>query len=146
MPNLLFLTQRLPYPPIKGEKIRPLQILKYLTQWYDVHLGCLIDDPADRAHVDTVRAMCRDIHAAPIDRRLARLSCLRGLLTGEPLSVVFFRDSGLTRWVRDVVDRVRPEVVFVNSSNMAPYILDLPRTGLRVVDLADVSPLKFATA
>ena len=22
-PNLLFLTQRLPYPPIKGEKIRP---------------------------------------------------------------------------------------------------------------------------
>ena len=47
MPHLLFLTQRLPYPPIKGEKIRPLQILKYLTQWYDVHLGCLIDDPAD---------------------------------------------------------------------------------------------------
>ena len=41
MPDLLFLTQRLPYPPIKGEKIRPLQILKYLDQWYDVHLGCL---------------------------------------------------------------------------------------------------------
>jgi polysaccharide biosynthesis protein PslH len=29
-PELLFLTQRIPYPPIKGEKIRPLQILRHL--------------------------------------------------------------------------------------------------------------------
>ena len=143
MANLLFLTQRLPYPPIKGEKIRPLQILKYLTQWHDVHLGCLIDDPADTAHIDTVRAWCRDIHVAPINRRVARLTCLSGLLTGESLSVAFFRDRGLARWVRGVVDRVKPEVVFVNSSNMAPYILDLPRTGLRVVDLADVDSEKW---
>ena len=100
MANLLFLMQRLPYPPIKGEKIRPLQILKYLTQWHDVHLGCLIDDPADAAHIDTVRAWCRDIHVAPINRRVARLTCLSGLLTGESLSVAFFRDRGLARWVR----------------------------------------------
>jgi sugar transferase (PEP-CTERM/EpsH1 system associated) len=142
-PNLLFLTQRLPYPPMKGEKIRPLQILRYLTQWYDVHLGCLIDDPADWQHVDTIRALCRDMHVAALDRRMARLLCLRGLLTGESLSVVFFRDRGLTRWVTDVVNRVRPEVIFVNSGNMAPYILDLPRTGLRVVDLADVDSEKW---
>jgi sugar transferase (PEP-CTERM/EpsH1 system associated) len=142
-PNLLFLTQRLPYPPMKGEKIRPLQILRYLTQWYDVHLGCLIDEPADWQHVDTIRAMCRDVHVAALDRRVARLMCLRGLLTGESLSVVFFRDRGLTRWVTDVVNRVRPEVIFVNSGNMAPYILDLPRTGLRVVDLADVDSEKW---
>ena len=143
MPSLLFLTQRLPYPPIKGEKIRPLQILKYLTQWYDVHLGCLMDDPADAPHVATIGALCADIHVAPLNRRLARLTCLRGLLTGESLSVAFFRDSGLARWVNDVVTRVRPEVVFVNSSNMASYILDLPRTGLRIVDLADVDSEKW---
>jgi sugar transferase (PEP-CTERM/EpsH1 system associated) len=143
MPDLLFLTQRLPYPPIKGEKIRPLQILRYLAQWYDVHLGCLIDDPADQPHIETVRAMCRSIHVAPMDRRVNRLLCLRGLLTGAALSVTFFQDRGLRRWVADVVSRVRPAVVFVNSSNMAPYILDLPRTGLRIVDLADVDSEKW---
>src|SRR4051794_2748266 len=128
MPDLLFLTQRLPYPPMKGEKIRPLQILKYLAQWYDIHLGCLIDDPADVQHVDTVRAMVKDIYVAPLDRRVARLWCLRGLLTGESLSVTFFRDSGLALWVRSVLEAVEPAVVFVNSGNMAPYVLDLPRT------------------
>jgi polysaccharide biosynthesis protein PslH len=143
MPDLLFLTQRLPYPPIKGEKIRPLQILRYLTQRYDVHLGCLIDDPEDRQYIETIRAMCRDVHMASLDPRHARLWCLRGLLTGEPLSVAFFQDRGLARWVADVVQRVRPAVIFVNSSNMAPYILDLPRTGLRVVDLADLDSEKW---
>jgi sugar transferase (PEP-CTERM/EpsH1 system associated) len=143
MPDLLFLTQRLPYPPMKGEKIRPLQILKYLAQWYDIHLGCLVDDPADWQHVDTIRAMVKNIHVAPLDRRIARLWCLRGLLTGEALSVTFFRDAGLTRWVRSVMETVRPAVVFVNSGNMAPYVLDLPRTPVRMVDLADVDSEKW---
>jgi polysaccharide biosynthesis protein PslH len=143
MPDLLFLTQRLPYPPMKGEKIRPLQILKYLTQWYDVHLGCLIDDPTDTQHIDTIRAMCKDIHVATLDRKWARLTCLRGLLTGESLSVTFFRDRGLARWVRNVVETVRPAVIFVNSGNMAPYVLDLPKHETRICDLADVDSEKW---
>ena len=68
---LLFLTQRLPYPPIKGEKIRPLRILRYLARHFDIHLGCLIDDPTDRQHIGTIAALCRNIHVAEIDPRVA---------------------------------------------------------------------------
>jgi len=143
MPDLLFLTQRLPYPPIKGEKIRPLQILKYLTQWYDVHLGCLIDDPADAPYIETIGAMCKSIHVATLDRRWAKLSCLRGLLTGESLSVTFFRDRGLTNWVRNTIETTRPAVIFVNSGNMAPYVLDLAKRETRICDLADVDSEKW---
>jgi hypothetical protein len=57
MPDLLFLAQRLPYPPTKGEKIRAFHDLKYLAQWYDIHLGCLVDDPNDIA--DEPRYPCR---------------------------------------------------------------------------------------
>ena len=103
MPDLLFLMQRLPYPPIKGEKIRNWHILNYLAKWYDVHFGCLIDDPADMQHIETVRALCASLYTAPLDRRLAKLTCARGLLTGEPLSVTYFRDRGLRHWVADVM-------------------------------------------
>ncbi len=142
-PDLLFLAQRLPYPPTKGEKIRAFHDLKYLAQGYTIHLGCLIDDPDDMAYVDTLRPMCRDIHVARVDRRIGRVTCLRGLLTGEALSVTYFRDRGLADWVRGVVDTIRPVVTFVYSSNMAPYILDLPVTGTRVVDLVDVDSEKW---
>ena len=142
-PAVLFLAQRLPYPPTKGEKIRSWQMLQYLARRYDVHLGCLIDDPADARHVDTVRALCRDVHAAPLVRRMARLWCLRGLLTGESLSVTFFHDRSLARWVRTVTEKVRPAAIFVSSSNMAPYVLDLPKTQTRIVDLVDVDSEKW---
>jgi sugar transferase (PEP-CTERM/EpsH1 system associated) len=143
MPDLLFLAQRLPYPPTKGDKIRAFHDLKYLAQWYDIHLGCLVDDPGDMAYVDTLRPMCRDIHVARVDRRIGKIASLRGLLTGDALSVTYFRDRGLARWVRDVVKTVRPVVTFVYSSNMAPYMLDLPVTGTRVVDLVDVDSEKW---
>jgi sugar transferase (PEP-CTERM/EpsH1 system associated) len=143
MPDLLFLMQRLPYPLIKGEKIRNWHILNYLTKWYDVHFGCLIDDPADFQHIGTVRALCKSMHTEPLDRRHANVTCLTGLLTGEPLSVTFFRDRRLRHWVEDVMTRVRPEMIFVNSSNMAPYVLDLPRAGKLIVELGDVDSEKF---
>jgi polysaccharide biosynthesis protein PslH len=143
MPDLLFLAQRLPYPPTKGEKIRAYHDLKYLAQWYDIHLGCLIDDPDDLQYVDALRPLCRDIHVARINRRIGRLTSLTGLLTGQPLSVSYFQDRGLTNWIRDITKTIRPAVTFVYSSNMAPYILDLPKTGKRVVDLVDVDSEKW---
>ena len=144
MEDLLFLTQRIPYPPIKGEKIRPLQILQHLRKSYNVHLGCLVDDPNDVQHIETVRNLCASSYFAQIDRRRAKVTCLSGLLTGEPLSVVFYRDRGLANWVRKTLLDIKPQVIFVCSSNMAPYILDLRAEATPcLVDLADVDSEKW---
>ena len=144
MPSLLFLTQRIPYPPIKGEKIRPLQMLRHLAASYDVHLGCLVDDPRDQEHVPTVQALCATSYFATLDRKRAKIACLTGLLTGEPLSVTFYRDRGLAEWVKQTIRTVRPDVLFICSSNMAPYVLDIRGSErVRLVDLADVDSEKW---
>lgn len=143
MADLLFLCQRLPFPPTKGEKIRAYHELTYLARHYDIHLGCLADDPADIGHAASLKPLCRDIHVAPLDPRLARITCLSGLLTHEGLSVTYFRDRSLAAWVRRVKQTVRPAVTFVYSSNMAPYVLDLPRTGRLIADLVDVDSAKW---
>jgi len=144
MPNLLFLTQRIPYPPIKGEKIRPLQILRHFAQKYAIHLGCLIDDPADFEHVETVRAMCADAYFAGLNRNLAMLTCQKGWLTGEPLSFTFFHDRRLAAWVDKVLTQIKPDVVFVCSSNMAQYVIAHPhRPKCRIIDFADADSEKW---
>jgi sugar transferase (PEP-CTERM/EpsH1 system associated) len=143
-PDLLFLTQRIPYPPMKGEKIRPLQILKHLGKTHNVHLGCLIDDPRDWEYVDTVKALCCDGYFARLNRKYDPLAYLRGFLTGTSLSVAVYRHAGLAHWVKTVLDRVKPDVIFVCSSNIAPYVLDHPHKGrVRLVDLADVDSEKW---
>jgi sugar transferase (PEP-CTERM/EpsH1 system associated) len=115
-----------------------------LRQSFDIYLGTIIDDPADWAHVETIRSLCREAYFAPLDRRRAKITCLGGLLTGEPLSVTFFRNRGLRRWVTHTLDQVRPDVVFVCSGNMAPYVLgQRHRSPACIVDLADVDSEKW---
>jgi sugar transferase (PEP-CTERM/EpsH1 system associated) len=119
-------------------------VLEHLARSHEVHLGCLIDDEGDWQHVPFLQSVCGGTHFARLERRRAKLACLRGLLTGEPLSALFYRDRGLAAWVEQVRRTVRPEVIFVLSSNMAPYILD--RRGaerVRIVDLVDVDSAKW---
>ena len=143
-PDLLLLTQRIPYPPNKGEKIRHFQILKHLAKSHNVHLGCLVDDPADWQHVETVKGFCADAYVARLDRRRDALSHLKALARGEALSVALYQDRGLAQWVTRTLDTVRPDIVFVCSSNMAPYVLGHPHRGRRrIVDLVDVDSEKW---
>ncbi|MEQ1889847.1 MAG: TIGR03087 family PEP-CTERM/XrtA system glycosyltransferase [Alphaproteobacteria bacterium] len=144
MKDLLLLTQRMPFPPIKGEKIRQFRILQHLRQKFRVHLGCLIDDPDDRQYIDELRALCTDSFVGLMDNPAAKLGYVRGLLQGDPLSFAYFWRRDLARWVDKVLNEVRPEVAVVCSSNMAPYVLDHPlRPGRLIIDYTDVDSDKF---
>lgn len=144
MKDLLLLTQRIPFPPNKGEKIRQFRILEHLRKSHRIHLGCLLDDPNDRQYVDELRALCTDSHVGLMDGPFAKLGYLRGLIRGEPLSFAYFWRRDLARWVASVLQNVRPETAVICSSNMAPYVLRQPHHPLRlIIDYTDVDSDKF---
>lgn len=143
-PNLLFLTQRIPYPPTKGEKIRTYNVLRHLAGRYALHLGCLMDDPADREHISALGALCRDARVVPLDPRLAKLRCAAGLIDGRPLSLPYFASAALDAWVARTLDEVHPTATYVCSSAMAQYVLSRrDRLGRFVMDFVDVDPEKW---
>ena len=144
-PPLLFLTQRIPYPLIKGEKIRHFHTIRYLRQRFDLYIGGLVDDAEDWQYLPTIDELARDTHFAKLDPRLAKLFCLRGLLSGQPLSFTYFENQGLRRWIDHVIQRVRPAVCFISSSNMAPYVIDhMERPPYVIMDFIDVDSEKWA--
>lgn len=144
MTNLLFLCHRIPYPPNKGDKIRSFNILRYLCEHYRVLLGTFVDDPADLAHVQTLRELCAEVHVVRIEPRLRKLASLAGFLRGEALSLPYYRDAGLVRWVDEVRRRERPDVAFAYSSPMAQYIAGPGWADTRrVVDFVDVDSEKW---
>ena len=143
MANVLFLVHRIPYPPNKGDKLRSFHLLKGLAAQHKVFLGTLVDDPADMAHVPTLRPMCEDLHAAPLHPVAARMASLQGLLTGRPLTLHYFHDAGLARWVRRTVQRHRIDAIVVFSSSMAQYAQAHPELPM-FVDFVDVDSAKWA--
>ena len=101
--KLLFLAHRLPYPPNKGDKIASFNLLRFLARRYKVFLGTFIDDPVDRQHRDKVRRYCQDLCAPEINPTIARIASLRGLLSGEALSLPYLRNRELYAWTTQVL-------------------------------------------
>lgn len=144
MSDLLFLAHRIPYPPNKGDKVRSYHLLRHLSGRHRVHLGCFVDDREDWRHMSALRSLCADVCAVPITPRLRRLKSLIGLSTGEPLSLPYFRDRALARWVDKVLASQRVSAVLAFSSPMAQYV-PRPASGpWRVVlDFVDVDSAKW---
>jgi sugar transferase (PEP-CTERM/EpsH1 system associated) len=140
--DLLLLIHRIPYPPNKGDKIRSYHLLKHLAQHYRVHLATFVDDPDDWQYVPHVQALCASSHFAPMNPLLARLKSLGALLKNRSLSLDYYRDAKLARWVRDSVAAHKIERVLVFSSAMAQYA-DPYRDARRVVDFCDVDSDKW---
>lgn len=139
--KLLYLVHRIPFPPNKGDKVRSFHLLKDLAARHEVYLGSFIDDPDDERHAGALTPWCRELHLARLHPRRAKLASLRGLVTGEALSLPYYRDAGLAAWVRELVARERIDAVLVFSSTMAQYVEGL---GLPVfVDFVDMDSAKW---
>jgi sugar transferase (PEP-CTERM/EpsH1 system associated) len=145
MNELLFLSHRIPYPPDKGDKIRSWNFLRHLAERRHVHLGCFIDDERDWAFTDTLRRLCGECCFVRLDRRRARLRALRGLLDGRALTLPYYDDGRLHRWVRGILARPGLDQILVYCSAMAPYVPIEKRRSLRcVADIVDVDSEKWS--
>ncbi len=143
MANLLFLVHRMPYPPNKGDKVRSYHLLEHLRQRHRVFVGTFVDDEDDLQHVPRLESMAAGVHAARLHPRRARLASLAGLATGNALTLHYYRDAGLARWVAQTVERERIDAIVVFSSSMAQYATPHPQVPM-LVDFVDVDSAKWA--
>lgn len=144
MSNILFLSQRIPYPPNKGEKIRAFNFLKHLAQRHQVYLGCFVDDPADLAHLEVLHSLCAEVHAIPLTKTAGMVRALGGLIQNRPITCSYYYNRELRTWVQGILSTRRPEIAFVYSASMAQYIgrtTDRPQTVL--MDFVDVDSDKW---
>lgn len=133
---------RIPYPPNKGDKVRSFNILRQLARTRRVFLGTFVDHPDDRQHVARLGEWCEDVCAVELDPRFGRIKSLRGLLTGEALSLPYYRSARLAQWVRTTVARHGITQAVAFSGPMAQY-LDAPGLQRRIVDFCDVDSAKW---
>lgn len=141
-PDLLLLVHRIPYPPNKGDKIRSYNLLKHLATKYRVHLATFVDDADDWQHVPAVEALCASSHFVKLDPKKGKLRGAMGLATGKSLSLEYYRDAGMKRWIARTMRERGIARVMTFCSVMAQYAEDFP-AARRVIDFCDVDSDKW---
>ena len=140
--NVLFLVHRIPFPPNKGDKIRSFHILKYLAERHRVFLGAFVDDPEDWRHADEVGRYCADLCLLSLPPLQAKIRCLRGFLSGQALSLPYYRDKRMAEWTGRMIAENAIDRILVFSSAMAQYV-DQYENCPRVIDFVDVDADKW---
>jgi sugar transferase (PEP-CTERM/EpsH1 system associated) len=139
--GLLFLAHRIPFPPNKGDKIRSFHLLRHLSERYAIHLGAFVDDPDDWRYQDALKPYCASVKLLPLNPRRAKLASLTGLLSGEALTLPYYRNRELTCWADELAACGKVTRGLAFSSAMAQFMPD--SIGHRVLDMVDVDSDKW---
>lgn len=144
MIKLLYLAQRIPFPPDKGDKITTFHVLKYLSQRADVYLAAFADDPMDMQYVGELEKYCRGVFIRPLDPRWAKVCALKSFARNEALTLGYFFDHKMRRWIDNTVSTQAIDQIFIYSSAMVQYVLDQKYSKtLRIGHYADIDSDKW---
>ena len=140
---LLFLVHRIPYPPNKGDKIRSYNLLKFLSQYYDIYLGAFIDDPDDQHYKSNVEAFCKGVYLESFKPLMAKLTSLSGLIRKEALSIPYYSSTNMQKWVDITIEKNAIKQCLAFSSPMAQFLQNTSHNTLNIMDFVDIDSDKW---
>lgn len=140
--KVLYLTNRVPYPPDKGDRIRTFHQIDRLALRHDVYCATFTESPSDGARVSKLRRWCRDVLAIPWQKRTAMLRAGASWLRGETLTHGAYANPIMARQISRWAERQSFDIVVCFSSIMAPYA-ELVPAKRKILDLCDVDSEKW---
>lgn len=140
--NILFVSNRVPFPPDKGDKTRTFHQLDHLAHSHAVYCACFVDTPRDARHAETLRRWCVDVAAVPWSKKQGVLRAIKAWPSGAPLTTAVYQDPEMTAQLERWAKAAPFDAAVAFSSSVAPYVLAFP-ANRRVLDLCDVDSQKW---
>jgi sugar transferase (PEP-CTERM/EpsH1 system associated) len=140
--NILFLCHRVPYPPKRGGKIRPFNMIRHLARSHEVAVATLVRSAQEESDAEQLRSYCDELYVGRISpfEAWARFG-LYGLM-GRPATFGYFHSPVLYRKVRRLLALRKFDAILVHCSSMGHYVAH--HEGCRkVMDFGDADSEKW---
>ena len=140
--KVLFVCHRFPFPPKRGGKIRPFNIIRHLAADHDVTVCSLARSDDEAREGQGIAPFCARFEMARVSDPVQILRMVARLPTSVPSSMGFFYSPDLARRIRDLTARERFDLVFVHCSSVAPYVAGcggMPK----ILDFGDMDSQKW---
>lgn len=139
--EILYVCHRFPFPPKRGGKIRPFNMIRHLSESHRVTVASLVrsDDELEEGKglADYAETLVgRVSEPAQAVRMVARLP------TRVPSSMGYFFSPELGAKIREASKKKKFDLVFVHCSSVAQYVLDLGNV-TKILDFGDMDSQKW---
>lgn len=143
--NILFVCHRFPYPPIRGGKIRPFNIIRHLHgQGHKVWVASLARSDEEVEQGRGIEPYCHAYMVEKIGAPQALVQMLACLPTPAPSSIGYFYSRSLGRRIRETVERCDIDLIVAHCSSVAPYVASVGSIP-KILDFGDMDSQKWLT-
>jgi sugar transferase (PEP-CTERM/EpsH1 system associated) len=140
--KILYVCHRFPFPPKRGGKIRPFNMIRHLSARHDVHVVSLARSAAEAEEGRGIAPHCASFAMADVRAPLQWARMVANLATLTPSSFGYFRSSRMTALVDDAMTRHAFDLIFVHCSSVAPYVERV--SGIpKILDFGDMDSQKW---
>ncbi|MBU1752352.1 TIGR03087 family PEP-CTERM/XrtA system glycosyltransferase [bacterium] len=140
--KILFISQRVPYPPIRGDKIRSFNILRGLSKLHDVSVISFIRTIKEMADVETLKQYCVSVDVCMLSEWQSKLNACFGVFSSRPLTLSWYYSKQLRDMIQKKIRDEKFDLIFVVCSSMAQYVFNNDSMH-KVIDLMDVDSEKW---
>lgn len=141
--KILFVCHRFPYPPKRGGKIRPFNIIRHLTgQGHEVTVASLARDRQEAVEGEGLADYCQDYAVEVIGDAVAWSRMLLRLPVKTPSSMGYFYSPALRRRIDELLATRDFDLIFVHCSSVAQYVSHVT-TLPKILDFGDMDSQKW---
>lgn len=140
--RILYVCHRFPYPPKRGGKIRPFNMIRHLAQSHEVVVCSLARSPQEAEEGRGIAPHCAEYHVAVVNDTVQTLRMIATLPTPLTASASYFHSTRLARTIRRLLREQRFDLIFVHCSSVAHYVQhvnDVPK----ILDFGDMDSQKW---
>lgn len=140
--KILYVCHRFPYPPKRGGKIRPFNMIRHLSAQHEVTVASLARSPAEAADAQGIAPFCKRFEIGLVRNPVQALRMVARLPTPIPSSMGFFYSPDLAARIRSLLAGERFDLIFVHCSSVAQYVEDVGDIP-KILDFGDMDSQKW---
>lgn len=139
--NILFVANRFPYPPYRGDKLKIYNLTRRLASKHNLYLVTFYESRDELNYLKEIQPFFKEIELVYLPKWRSVLNGIPALFSNVPLQMAYFKSAKMKRMVKFAVERYDIDVVHTQHLRMSQYTksLDLPK----VLDLPDAFSLYF---
>ena len=141
--NILYLCHRFPFPPKRGGKIRPFNMIRHLhAQGHRVTVCSLARSPGEAEEGRGIAPHCAAFEMGVVNEPTQFARMIVRLPLPTPSSMGYFYSSELAAKVKRLLAEQRFDLIFVHCSSVAQYVAHVTDTP-KILDFGDMDSQKW---
>lgn len=138
--RILFVANRVPYPPYRGDKLKIWNLAKRLSKNHELHLVTIAQEEEELKYTEILKTVFKEVHIVFLPKWKSYLNTSLAVFGNVPFQVAYFQSDRFMGLLQSLMQSQSFDAVHVQHIRMGWYFRKLSKENA-ILDLPDAFSL-----